>query len=737
MLEEQLVESRRLSVAQLKSDLVNKALFILAIISIPALASSLFRLFEVGFLPIMVAHVVIVAIILFTTLRRNSLSYSTRARVLISIFLITGVSGISTFALTGNAVPFLFTGIVLSTVLFSKQVGWFIFGVAALAIVVYMLAVNFGILTFTIDFNDYTYALSSWSAFILTFSFLCIILITVLGQFNQFFFEMVENLEEHVAANTKELVKANQIKSEFLANMSHEIRTPMNGVLGILRQLAKSELNNDQKYKLNLAEHSAESLLVIINDILDFSKIDAGKIELESIEFNVSQLLTELTHSFALGIQDKQVELILDLTDLEIEKISADPIRLRQILTNLISNAAKFTLKGTIVLSASSHLNSSGKVNISFSVADTGIGISQKKLETLFDHFTQADASTTREYGGTGLGLAISHQLTQLMDSELKVESQPAVGSRFYFQLELENDTKQLTAPSDYSNLGNILIVSHHKQTTQLLVKQLSNWRCQTQVISDKNELEEVINTLPLSDNTTNCILFDVDFSIIMLNKLITSLSNDSQNNKTAFGLLTPVHAELSDIKFPKGLFIQSLAKPISPHELKPFLTKVSQKSGGNSPESLQETHTKESDTQTRIKSSIQKLQKIEANILVVEDNLVNQHVVASMLEELNFDFQIAENGLEAIEILNQKTEPAFSLVLMDCQMPKMDGYKATQYIREKMWYDKDNPITILAMTANAMTGDRQKCLDAGMNDYMSKPIDPEVLYNTLARWLT
>jgi len=287
--------------------------------------------------------------------------------------MLIGIAGISKFGLTGNAIPFLIAGMVLTTIFFGKSTGLIALIISMVSLTTYMLLVNTGKLSYEIDFNAYTMTWSSWVAYIMAFAYLGIVLLMVIGRFHQFFFDMVENLENHVTESTKELVKANKTKSEFLANMSHEIRTPMNGVLGMLRLLSNTQLNNDQQHKVHLAKDSAESLLVLINDILDFSKVDSGNLDLESLDFDLRQMLGEVAEANALNAQSKSNELILDTTDMNMVLVSADMGKIRQIVTNLIGNAIKFTHTGQIIVTTQVFKNEQEQWRLSCSVEDTGI----------------------------------------------------------------------------------------------------------------------------------------------------------------------------------------------------------------------------------------------------------------------------------------------------------------------------------------------------------------------------
>ncbi len=729
---EKLVESRRLSVIQLKNDLVNIALVIFAIISLPALASSVIRFFEIGFQPIMLFHAFIASLILFSTIKRKTLSYAFRSSILLGVFMLIGISGIGVFGLTGNGGPFLFTGIALATVLFSKKTGLVLFALSIATIAIYMVAVNLGYLQFKIDFNSYTNSWSAWISYLVAFCLLCLIVITVLGRFNQFFFELVEHLEQHVASNTEALIKANKIKSEFLANMSHEIRTPMNGVLGMLRLLDNTNLNNDQHYKLNLAKHSAESLLTIINDILDYSKIDAGKLQFDSIDFNIKELLGELAHAYALDIQEKQVEFVVDLTEISAEIIHADPVRIRQVVTNLISNAAKFTLSGQIILQASTHKTTQGKTIFNCSVTDTGIGMSKQQISVLFEMFTQADASTTREFGGTGLGLSISAQLCELMGTQLKVESEPNQGSRFHFQLELTS-TKQSDASDKITDLESfqMLLIAQQKPSTRVLIKQLTQWQVDFNHTTQLQALQSQLKAFDTYSKRERVILFDFEHSHLKLEDLVHAIYAQLKENLPALVLMCPMQTDITRYKFPKDLNVSSIAKPITPNELLDHLHSLTESSQIPTEQAINNEIKK-----TSLEEQMNRLKQSGAHILVVEDNEVNQQVIAGILKACKLKFELVGNGLEALEKLETHSDLLFDLIIMDCQMPKLDGYQTTKIIREKNLQVNGNAIPIIAMTANTMPGDKRHCLDAGMNDYLGKPIEPEAVYQVLVKWL-
>jgi len=553
---------------------------------------------------------------------------------------------------------------------------------------------------------------------------------------------IVQNNARHLLKKASKIAEQNShLKSEFLASMSHEIRTPMNGVLGMLGLLLNSKLNSDQVDKVHLAKSSAESLLTLINDILDFSKVEAGKLELELIDFDLRQMLGEFCDAMALNAQEKDLELILDVRDIEESMVKGDSGRIRQILTNLVSNAIKFTAKGEIVVRVSTTTNSNNTLSLSCSITDTGIGIPNNKIPFLFDKFTQVDASTTREYGGTGLGLAITKKLCILMGGDIHVSTELNQGSTFAFKVELSNSEKstQVLPSFDIQTL-NILVVDDNATNREVVNGQLTHWGakvveadsgqsaiacCENYALEHPNQMFDIAlldMQMPHMDGAElGGILFKRFNAMKLVMMTSISIKNDNQfYSDIGFSAFFTKPATTSDL-FDTLAILSDDGETLK--QANPLITRDYIKSlkRGNEKKLHLNTFTWPENTR----------------LLIVEDNRINQHVALGILNEFNLTADIAANGLEAITAIQTAPDNApYTLILMDCQMPEMDGYDATRAIRRGDAGDIHKNITIVAMTANAMEGDKEKCIKAGMDDYMTKPIESERLIETLQLWL-
>ncbi len=546
--------------------------------------------------------------------------------------------------------------------------------------------------------------------------------------------------QKHVLVDTtkklertiEELNKSKQIaeeatlaKSSFLANMSHEIRTPLNGIIGMADlALMDNELADIQKERISDIKQSGESLLDIINEILDISKIEADKLELESVEFSIRDVLEKITRLLSVKIFQEKLEFICEVSPELPDIFIGDPVRLRQILINLVGNAIKFTDEGMVGVYVKLIGISGNSAQIEFSVTDTGIGISTDKIEHLFDSYKQAETSTTRTHGGTGLGLTISKKLVEMMGGIINVESKPEKGSRFFFTLEFKlGKQTEDTIDYDFESLRKhlkVLIVDDNEESLRIIKSYLDYWRTSSDTATSCdiaiNKAKEITNKKEKYD----IILVDYFMPEMKGPEIVKKFKKefpDLKKPEIVF-LITPQYAiasektNLTDIE-------NTLSKPVHQRDLLSLLMKQ-----------LNKKVSEKETSKTTDKQSDDKEAK-EVSILVAEDQIINRKIVNQLLQKKGWAVTLAENGKVAFE---KTKENKFDVILMDVQMPEMDGLDATRLIR-KFEEEKGYHTPIVAMTAHAMKGDKEKCLAVGMDHYITKPVNPNELYDAIEKY--